>query len=109
MRVVVAALLFGVGCTAADVAAQGVVGASLAADYLQTRQITRDGYEGNPFIGKYGERIPPARYFLAAFALHTAIAVLLPRPYRYIWQGSWAVAEGVTVWNNRVDGYGVTW
>jgi hypothetical protein len=96
-----------VGCAAADVVGQAAVGSLLAADYLQTRQIVRDGYENNPLIGSHGQRIPPARYFLAAFALHTAVAVLLPRPWRNVWQGAICVSQGVTVWNNAAEGYAI--
>jgi len=103
-------LALSVGCAPAlDVAGEVAFGAALAADYVQTRQITRDGYEGNPLIGRWGERTSPEAYFAAAALLHAGVAILLPRPWRQVWQGGWCVVEGVAVWNNYVDGYTFDW
>jgi hypothetical protein len=56
------------GCTPAewsrtDTAIEVAYGATLAADYLQTRQIVADGLEDNFIMGERGQNLPPAVYF----------------------------------------------
>lgn len=97
----------GARVSAVDVAGEVAFGVVLAADWAQTVDITRDGYEKNPIIGRRGERVPPAVYFPVMFVLHAAAAWLLPRPFRNAWQAGWVIAEGVVVWNNAVAGYGL--
>lgn len=104
-------LLLVTGCAgsrlhAADIAGEAAFGVVLAMDYVQTEQITADGWEHNPIIGQRGQRVPPAIYFPISFVLHAAVAWALPRPFRNAWQAGWTVAEGVVVWNNAVSGYG---
>jgi len=93
------------GAVVADVAGQVVFGAIVAADYAQTVRIVRDGQEGNPIIGRDGQNVPPGIYFPAAFILHTAVAFVLPRPWRNVWQATWGVGVSTAVWNNWVEGY----
>lgn len=88
-----------------DAVGQLAFGVTMYADYSQTVDIARDGYESNPIIGRWGENVPPGVYFASTFILHTMVSVLIPRPWRGIWQGSWTVIEGVTVWNNWAAGY----
>jgi hypothetical protein len=109
---VLTAALLGVGpsqaraddWTARDTAAQAVVGLSLAADYLQTRQIVRDCRESNPMIGDCGENMSPALYFAAVFGVSTLV-YKLPRPYREIVQVAIVAVQVSSVRHNWQHGY----
>ncbi len=92
-----------------DTVLEATFGATLAADYLQTRQVTADGKEGNPVMGHRGERMPPAVYFPAVAVAHVAAARCMPRPWRTIFQAftvGWQVDAIHTNWD---AGYAVEW
>ena len=95
--------------TSGDTALQAVFGLALLGDYLQTRKIVRDADEMNPIIGLTGQRVPPAVYFPAVMALHTAAMYALPKRYRTIAQGLSIGAQAGVVGRNLVLGYGFKW
>jgi hypothetical protein len=109
---VLAAVLLGAGPSQAradewrarDTAAQAVVGLSLAADYLQTRQIAGDCRESNPVIGLCGESMAPALYFVGAFMV-AGLVYKLPRPYREIAQVAIVVVQAKSIAVNWQHGY----
>jgi hypothetical protein len=94
--------------TRADTATEAVVLATLAADYLQTRQIVLDGKENNPVMGLRGDRLAPEAYFPIAAGLHVAIVRLTPRPYRSILQGLTIGFQLAGIRRNWHAGYAVS-
>ena len=88
-----------------DVAGEAAVAGVMAMDYVQTVQIVEDGYEGNPLIGKHGERLHPNFYFPVSFMVHAALCWFLSQPARGSAQFFMFSIEAITVWDNRVDGY----
>lgn len=93
MRRLLLALACALGCGASmrpvDVVGQAAFTAVILADFGQTKAaIGREGlYEGNPILGRDGERVPPAVYFASILVLHAAVAALLPSTWRTMWQG----------------------
>lgn len=86
-----------------DTAAEMVFGLAMVGDYLQTRQIARQGLEMNPIMGRRGERVKPEIYFPATLILHVATAWALPRPYRNVFQAlSITVETGFVGYNLRL-------
>lgn len=75
------------------------------ADYLQTRQIARDGREMNPIMGKHGDRVDVGVYFAVTTLAHVALARVLPRPYRTIAQVIGIGVQAGTVVRNYNAGY----
>jgi hypothetical protein len=67
--------------------------------------------EVNPIMGDLGEgKIPPSLYFPSLIAAHTAVAYLLPRPYRTAWQCVWIGVQAKTVYENVMSlGVGGQW
>jgi hypothetical protein len=59
-----------------------------AADWLQTKEISRnpDHYETNIILGKHPGQNEIDAYFLGTAIAHTAISYYLPPKYRRIWQ-----------------------
>ena len=90
----------GMDWTSTDTALQAGVGLSMLLDYLQTRQIVRDGHEANPIIGKHGERVRPEIYFPAAFLASALAAKMLPPEWRNALQGGLIGMQGATVARN---------
>jgi hypothetical protein len=101
------------GCTPAtwsrtDTAIEASLGAALGADYLQSRQIVRDGKEDNPIMGERGQNLAPEIYFPTAFVAHLAVARCLPRPWREVWQGGAIGWQVDVIHTNWQAGYAVT-
>ena len=88
-------------------------------DWMQTRRFTKGGrpsiirtdrtwrFEGgatttetNPLLGRYPSKGRLAAYFLSCMVGHTAVSMLLPKPYRPIWQGVWIGLESGYVAHN---------
>ena len=93
--------------TAGDTALQVTYAATLGADYLQTRQGIKGGWEQNPIMGHHGERVPPEVYFPVAFAVHTTLMVLTPKPYRGVVQGISIGVSSMNVARNWQAGWAV--
>jgi len=57
-------------------------------DWLQTKEIARNPryYEQNPILGKYPSQNAVDFYFLSTAIAHSAVAYLLPKEYRRVWQ-----------------------
>lgn len=88
-----------------DSALEGGVAATFAADYVQTRAITRNSFEENPIMGRSGDRLPPEAYFPVAMGIHTAAMIALPPKYRRAVQLMTIGFESLTVANNWRIGY----
>lgn len=81
-----------------DLALEAAFAVALAADVALTwdRQYHAGGplrEEANPLLGR---RPSPDRlilYNVTGLVAHAAIAYLLPRPWRSLWQGGWIAAE----------------
>jgi hypothetical protein len=91
--------------TPADSALEATYVTLAAADYLQTRQIARDGRESNPIMGSHGQRVDVNLYFAATTAAHVVAAALLPQPYRAIVQMVGISVQATTVGRNYAAGY----
>ena len=113
--------------TGTDTALQAVFIVTVAMDWSQTLEISRTCdrprfyarethiterprvyEEGNPFLGHCPSEGRINAWMPAGIIAHTAIAYLLPRPYRTIWQSFWIGAETATVQNNRRIGLGIS-
>lgn len=100
----------------ADTVLEVVALTTLGADYLQTRQIVRDGIETNPIIGRCGGavhpddcgRASPELYFLSVAAAHIVVMRLLPRTWRNACQGITIGFELLSVQKNLAWGYEIT-
>jgi hypothetical protein len=108
MKSIVAALLaLSVGCgswTRADVARQVTFGVTMAADAVQTIEITADCDEINPVIGQCGENVPVIPYFIGTMMIHTMLAHLLRGSKRSAFQWVSIGVEAGTVVNNTLQG-----
>lgn len=100
---------------ASDTVLEAAVFATLAADYLQTRQLIRDGIETNPIMGTCGGQITldgcggvsPELYFAGVALLHAGAMRLLPAPWRHVAQGVTIGVEVNAIGRNYAWGYGV--
>lgn len=74
--------------TSKDTAYQAAFLLFHSADYLQTKEIIRNPkfYERNLILGRDPTHNQVDAYFLGTALAHTAIAYLLPKRYRRIWQ-----------------------
>jgi hypothetical protein len=100
--------------TASDTAFESAFVALLAADYLQTRQITACGRdpecgqrESNPIMGHGGERVPPAVYFATIGLAHVAAVRLTPKKYRPVLHLLSIGVQTMAVAKNWTAGYAV--
>ncbi len=59
------------------------------------------------FVGSDPSQRQLNQYFLGAALVHTGISVLLPKPYRTIWQSVWIGVEAETIRRNTVVGIGI--
>lgn len=109
MKIALPAIVLAACCpskwTTTDSALEGGVAATFAADYVQTRAITRNSFEENPIMGRSGERIPPEVYFPVAMGIHAAAMIALPPKYRRAAQLMSIGFETMTVANNWRIGY----
>jgi hypothetical protein len=87
------------GWTAADTASQSLFIALTIIDWRQTREFTGNPHkypdlvETNPVMGPHPSARRVNSIMGASIAVHTLTAVLLPKPYRTIWQWVWIGAE----------------
>ena len=74
--------------TSKDTAYQAAFLTLHAADYLQTKEIIRNPkfYERNLILGRDPSHNQVDAYFLGTALAHTAIACILPKRYRRVWQ-----------------------
>ncbi len=80
-----------------------------AIDYLQTTRIADqpEKYkELNPFLGEHPSKQDVTIWFGATYTAYTAIAIVLPSPYREWWHYSGITVEAVCVGNNYRIGLG---
>jgi hypothetical protein len=85
------------------------VAAVLAADWLQTREISRNPdrfYETNPVLGRHPSLSAVNAYFAAGLLAHTAVAMALPPPWRGPWQYLTFAFEAGVVAHNASLGIG---
>jgi hypothetical protein len=61
---------------------------------------TRAYYETNILLGKHPSTGRVDTYFAASIVGHTAVAYLLPQPYRRIWQSLFVIVEAHFVIRN---------
>ena len=95
--------------TRADTAREVAYLALHVVDYSQTLEISDNPnrwYEKNPIIGKHPSRGEVNTYFLITGLLHPAVAYVLPKPYREIFQYSTIAIEIYCVGNNYSLGIG---
>jgi hypothetical protein len=99
--------------TATDTALQAIFIAATAVDWSQTLDISRSYerrcpyYERNPFLGRKPGAGRINTWMSTTILAHTAIAYLLPKPYRTVWQSLWVGLEIGQIHQNRQIGLGV--
>lgn len=81
------------GWTTRDTIVEGAVAASITLDWWQSMPGFHYCAEANPVLGPCGDRMPPAVYFPLTAVLHAAVAYVLPRGWRELWQGAAIGAE----------------
>ncbi len=87
--------------TAGDTALELTYLAVQTVDWMQTRHFLREGStEANPILGERPTRGTLVAYNFAAMTLHAAVAYVLPRPWRTVWQCVWIGAEAWTIGGN---------
>lgn len=124
MRALIALVVLAVAAPAAadpwtdgDTFVEAGVAVTLAADYLQTRQIcaharTHPGdwrIESNPMMGPTCNRMPAEIYFPLALAAHVVIGRALPTPLRRVWQGVTIAFQINAIERNASAGFTVRW
>jgi hypothetical protein len=119
MRALIVAVVVIAGCaparwTAGDTFVEAGVGLTLAADYLQTRQICADMQAGtnadwvretNPVMGSHCQRVAPEIYFGIAAAAHVGAARLMPRWARRVFQVGTMLWQARAIDRNFTAGY----
>jgi hypothetical protein len=99
--------------TKADTLRQGAYLGLLAADWHQTRVIATARWMGtttprwkeyNPILGEHPDRDKVDRYFAACAVGHTAIAAVLPKKWRAVWQYVGIGVQGIVVVHNFDNG-----
>ncbi len=96
-----------------DTALQTVYSGLLITDWAQTLHIARNpGHyyekESERFIGKHPSKRDVNIHFATNLIGHAAVACLLPKPYRTIWQSIYIIYEYDIVQNNRDIELGVS-
>lgn len=96
--------------TTADTMFQVTYAALHITDWGQTLNISKSGdrwRETNPILGPHPKQSTVNYYFAGTLAAHTAIAYLLPKDWRRVWQMVWIGIEGAYVYKNFELGIGV--
>ena len=110
---IVLVVMFSLGCstwTRQDTIRHASFTALMAIDYAQTMRIADNPdrwHEHNPIMGDHPSSRYVTLYFIGSYAVSTAIAALLPAPYREWWQYSAITVEAACVGNNYTIGLGV--
>lgn len=63
-------------------------------------------YERNPILGVHPSQSKVGAYFVLTMSSHTAIAMLIPKPWRTVWQSVWVGVEIQTLatgWSVNID------
>lgn len=99
--------------TKTDTVLELAVATSLGMDYIQTRNIMRDGREANPLLDRCSNTpemcqgwVSPEFYFFGLALAHLTITRLTPRPWRTLIQGVTLGIQAKTVMQNYRIGYG---
>lgn len=96
---------------ATDTVLEALVITSLAIDRGQTDTIHRMRMEevgwARTFIGSHPTHRQVNQYFATCAVVHTAIAIVLPTPYRELWQSVWIGIEVGTIHANNQIGIGI--
>jgi hypothetical protein len=98
--------------TAMDTAFQAAFLSVLYVDYRQTMQMQTPEVswkEYNSFLGDHPTKRDIGQYFAACAVLHTGIALMLPKPYRTVWQVVWFGAEYSMTRTNYRAGLRLEW
>ena len=78
-------------------------------DIGQTQYFTSKGVaELNPVVGAHPSRELLIGIWIASMAVQTTGAILLPSPWREVWQIAFIVGEGMAVWHNYNAGFLIT-
>lgn len=92
--------------TASDSLLQGATTLLLVADWMQTRTIAKspDRFdEANWFLGRHPSVGAVDGWFLGSILGHLVVSLVLPRPWREVWQGLTITLElAVVAYNARV-------
>lgn len=86
-----------------DTLLQGAGLVLLTIDAFQTAETRNQPgvYERNPILGEQPDGTAVATYFISSAIIHTAIAWLLDKPWRQLWQFGLIGVEGACVVNNN--------
>ena len=93
--------------TKTDTAVEAACAGLLIADWGQT--LDRRYEESNPILGKRPTEAAVTGYFLGVITLHLAIARVLPRPWRTLFQGTTIGVEGHSIYANWRLGAHFSW
>jgi hypothetical protein len=97
--------------TTMDTSLEVVYGAFHVMDWSQTLHFVRNPeryYERNNILGRYPSEGRVNSYFALTLAGHAAVAYVLPKPWRTIWQSIWIGIEANQVNRNRELGVGIS-
>jgi hypothetical protein len=79
-------------------------------DMGQTMRFTRRGVaEQNALVGRHPGRNRVREIWLGSMALQTGGALLLPRPWRTVWQTAWVSGESFATLHNLRFGITIPW
>ncbi len=96
--------------TTVDTVLQSTFVALVIVDWQQTREFTGcpdkypGKYETNPLLDEHPRARDVNRVVAGSIIVHTAVAYLLPKPYRTIWQSLWIGVEAHAVYCNYKAG-----
>ena len=96
--------------TKTDLALEGAAIGLMAADWAQTRTVSRNPdkyHETNPILGDHPSTDTVDRYFAASILGHVAVAHCIPARWRQWWAGAFIAIEGATVGHNNSIGVGM--
>jgi hypothetical protein len=91
--------------TTVDTVGQVAITTLLVMDRNQTIRIASNYDEKNPILGKSPSVRAINIYFASSIFITAGVSLVLPKPYRNIFQGVVVGCSGGTVWNNYRIGY----
>ena len=83
----------------------GIYAALVYADWRQTKQIAKDGVEGNPALGRAPSQRDVDSYILAAVVASALLVELVPTPWRNRYLYVAIGVEGEAVTSNWLAGF----
>ncbi len=101
--------------TTLDTVLQSAFVAIVIVDWQQTREFTGcrdkypDKYETNPLLGPHPSAREVNQVIVGSIVVHSAVAYLLPKPYRTVWQAVWIGVEAQAVSANYSAGISMRW